>query len=139
MAKILSVVVLILAGVLLTVFLRSVRSTNDERVPGIDTDLASIIVALREFKEEYGSYPSGSNRDIFHALLGQNPRRIFFLNLSPRKVRADGDFLDQWGTPYMIYFSGNAILVRSAGPNKTFDDNRQFRKTDDYYCGDNPF
>ena len=43
----------------------------------------------------------------------------------------EGDLLDQWGTPYKVYFSGDEILVRSAGPNKQFD-NSGDKHFDDY-------
>ena len=33
-----------------------------------------------------------------------------------------GEFVDPWETPLRIYFSESGVLVRSAGPNRSFDD-----------------
>ena len=33
-----------------------------------------------------------------------------------------GEFVDPWKTPLRIYFSDTGVLIRSAGPNRRFDD-----------------
>jgi hypothetical protein len=33
-----------------------------------------------------------------------------------------GEFIDPYGTPLRVYFSDSGIMIRSAGPNKRFDD-----------------
>jgi hypothetical protein len=33
-----------------------------------------------------------------------------------------GEILDPWGTPLAFYFSHNEVLIRSAGPNKVWED-----------------
>ena len=38
------------------------------------------------------------------------------------EVNEKGEYVDPWGTPLRIYFSDNGVLVRSAGPNRRFDD-----------------
>ena len=43
-----------------------------------------------------------------------------------------GEIVDPWGSPLRIYFAGEGILVRSAGPNKRFDDSTAVAP-DDYY------
>ena len=51
---------------------------------------------------------------------------------------ADGErtvYVDPWGTPLKIYFGKNEVLIRSAGPNKTFEDTKA-ALTDDYYRSD---
>ena len=42
------------------------------------------------------------------------------------------EFVDPWGTPLRIYFSDNGIMVRSAGPNRRFDDSTTL-ECDDYF------
>jgi hypothetical protein len=101
----------------------------DGGVSRIDKETATLQVALRAYRAEFGGYPAGDNRAIFRALTGHNPRNIVFIEFST--VSPDGDLLDPWGTPYKIYFSGDEILVRSAGPNKQFDDSRN-KHFDDY-------
>ncbi len=85
----------------------------------ITVEIDGLRVALRSYKVEFGNYPQGDNRAISRALTGQNPRNIVFFisHESP-----DGDLLDPWGTPYKFYFSSDEVLIRSAGPNKRFDD-----------------
>ena len=33
-----------------------------------------------------------------------------------------GEIVDPWGTPFQFYFSHNEVLIRSAGPNKVWED-----------------
>ncbi len=81
----------------------------------------TIVSAMQQYKAQYGEYPAGDNRAIARALRGQNPQKIVFIEFRPEEVSSEGDLLDPWGTPLNIYFSGNKILIRSAGPNKHFD------------------
>ncbi len=39
-----------------------------------------------------------------------------------KNLNTKGEIIDPWGTPFRIYFSGDGVLIRSAGPNKRFDD-----------------
>ena len=39
-------------------------------------------------------------------------------------VNEKGEFVDPWGTPVVVYFAGNSVLVRSAGPNRKWEDAR---------------
>lgn len=104
-----------------------------ERVYRIDLDIAAIQVALAQYKTEFGAFPSGDSRAICRMLSGNNPKGIRFIEL--RSVTSDGAFLDPWGTPYKIYYSGEEPLVRSAGRNKQFDPSTQRKQTDDYFGG----
>lgn len=80
--------------------------------------------ALRSYYVEYGAYPDGGQAAALRALLGDNKRRIVFLELSPRhhKQNGAGELLDPWGTPYQINFlEGAEVVVRSAGKNRRFE------------------
>ena len=81
-----------------------------------------ILTAMHQYKAAYGEYPAGDSRAITRALQGQNPQKIVFFEANPKHLSPDGNLLDPWGTPFKIYFSDKEILVRSAGPNKRFDD-----------------
>ncbi len=104
------------------------------RAPGkvsmMNNDTDQLKMAIKEYKSEYGAYPAGDTRDVIKALTGENPRKIKFFSFQKRKTSED--FLDPWGAPYKIYFSGDDILIRSAGPNKHFDEGRD-QKGDDYF------
>jgi len=126
---------LVLAGVVLVAafLLYPGIAADDEGVSRIDHETAVIRVALNGYKTEFGAFPSGDSRAICRALAGNNPKRIQFIEL--KSVSPDGHFLDQWGTPYKIYYSGDRPLVRSAGPNKQFDPSTKRKQTDDYFGG----
>jgi len=87
----------------------------------VDVEEAQIHAAIRIFQSEFGKLPRGDSREVFGALLGKNPKRQAFILGPASFVSADGNLVDPWGTPYMVYFSGDEVLIRSAGPNRRFD------------------
>jgi len=97
----------------------------------IDLEAAQIHAALQSYEATFGAFPVGDSSAVFRALRGQNPRQIVFLSCRSESVSSDGGFLDPWGTPYKVYFSGGEVLIRSAGPNKQFDDSSD-KHFDDY-------
>ncbi len=86
---------------------------------------------MKQYKAKFGKCPIGDSHAVSLALTGNNPEHIVFIEFRPRQVGADGELLDLWGTPYRIYFSGDEFLVRSAGPNKRFDQGSS-KGSDDY-------
>ena len=54
--------------------------------------------------------------------MGQNAKNVIILVGRKNEVNEKGEFVDPWGTALRIYFSDAAVLVRSAGPNRRFDD-----------------
>lgn len=92
------------------------------RTQGLNDDVVTLFEALQKYKENVGSYPSGSNADIARALKGKNSKNIIILVGRKTDLNEKGEFVDPWKTPLRIYFSDNGILVRSAGPNRRFDD-----------------
>ena len=95
-------------------------------------DVDNLFYALQQYKEHIGSYPVGSNAQVVQALLGNNPKNLIILVGRKKDLNSKGEFVDPWGTPLRIYFAGEGILVRSAGPNKRFDDSNVLNQ-DDYY------
>ena len=57
-------------------------------------------------------------------LSGKNTRGVIVVVSNRIPTNEKGEFVDPWGTPLTIYFAGNSVLVRSAGPNRTFEDSR---------------
>ena len=70
--------------------------------------------------------------DVAKALQGNNAKNLIILVGRKKDLNSKGEFVDPWGTPLRIYFAGEGILVRSAGPNKRFDDSTVLNQ-DDYY------
>ncbi len=95
-------------------------------------DVDNLFYALQKYKEQVGSYPVGSNAEVVRALMGNNPKNLIILVGRKKDLNSKGEIVDPWGTPLRIYFSGEGILIRSAGPNKRFDDST-VPNPDDYY------
>jgi hypothetical protein len=95
-------------------------------------DVDNLFTALQKYKEQVGSYPIGGNLGVARALQGHNPKNVIVIIGPKSSVNERGEFIDPWGTPLRIYFSDSGILVRSAGPNRRFDDSTVI-DADDYY------
>jgi hypothetical protein len=102
------------------------------RTTRFNEDVDNLFYALQQYKERIGSYPVGNNAQVVQALLGNNPKNLIILVGRKKDLNSKGEFVDPWGTPLRIYFAGEGILVRSAGPNKRFDDSTVLNQ-DDYY------
>ena len=106
--------------------------TVNARTTKFNEDVDNLFYALQQYKENVGSWPVGNNAEIAKALNGNNPKNLIILVGRKQDLNSKGEFVDPWGTPLRIYFSGEGILVRSAGPNKRFDDSTVLNP-DDYY------
>lgn len=87
----------------------------------VDIDVTQLIVAIRQYKERYGTFPSGSSLQIGRALTGENKDRAIFIEWPNNSRTSTGELLDQWGKPYEIKIENNIIAVRSAGPDGLFE------------------
>lgn len=99
-----------------TVYQANARSSK------FNEDVDSLFNALQQYKERTSAYPQGSNAEIARALDGRNDKNLIILVGKNLTVNSKGEFVDPWETPLRIYFSNEGVLVRSAGPNRSFDD-----------------
>lgn len=95
-------------------------------------DIENLFAGLQKYKEHVGSYPVGSNADVVKALKGANPKNVIILVGRKNELNDKGEFVDPWGTSLRIYFSDSGVLVRSAGPNRRFDDSAVL-ESDDFF------
>jgi len=125
------VLIAILAGAGWVVKNRTAVSatTNHQR---FNDDVVTLFEALQKYKEYLGTYPVGSNAEIAKMLKGKNPKQVIILVGRKTELNDKGEFVDPWGTPLRIYFSDTGILVRSAGPNRRFDDSTSI-DCDDFF------
>jgi len=123
-----------IAAVVLVVFLCT-KFRTDRRDSRIESHTTMLIAALQGYKAETGTYPPGDSRDIGNALFGRNAQKIIYYETANRYRTPEGDILDPYGTPYRFYFSGDHVLIRSAGRNKRFEDGT-VERSDDYYRTD---
>jgi hypothetical protein len=85
-------------------------------------DVENLFTALQKYKERVGTYPIGGNAEVSKALQGNNSKNVIVIVGRKTNVNDKGEFIDPWGTPLRIYFSDTGVLIRSAGPNRRFDD-----------------
>ena len=101
------------------------------RTAELGTDIDNLFAGLQQYKEHVGSYPAGGNAQVAKALMGQNSKNVIILVNRKSRVTEKGEFVDPWNTPLKIYFADNTMLIRSAGPNRRFDDSTSL-EFDDY-------
>ena len=106
----------------------------DEKVAKFNADADTLIMGIQQYKEFVGSYPAGNNIAIAKALLGQTEKKVLILAVRRADLNDKGEILDPWGTPLQFYFSYNEVMIRSAGPNKIFEDSSVLLADDLYRC-----
>lgn len=106
----------------------------DEKVAKFNSDCDNLILGLQQYKEFVGEYPSGNNAAIAKALLGQSEKKVLILAVRRSDLNDKGEIVDPWRTPYQFYFSHNEVLIRSAGPNKAWEDSAIPGADDLYRC-----
>jgi type II secretory pathway pseudopilin PulG len=84
----------------------------------------SLILGLQQYKEFMGTFPTGSNAEITRSINGQGDKRVLILVGRKGEVSPKGEIVDPWGTPIQIFYSHDGVLIRSAGPNKVFEDSK---------------
>lgn len=92
------------------------------RTAKFNEDIENLFVGLQKYKERVGTYPVGSNAQVAKALQGENSKNVIILVGRKTELNDKGEYVDPWGTPLRIYFSDVGVLIRSAGPNRRFDD-----------------
>jgi hypothetical protein len=107
---------------------------QDEKVVKFNTDCDNLILGIQQYKEFVGSYPTGNNVAITKALLGQTEKKVLILAVRRSDLNDKGEIVDPWGIPIQFYFSHNEVLLRSAGPNKVFEDSAISTADDLYRC-----
>ena len=94
----------------------------DPKVLKFNTDADNLILGLQQYREFVGSFPTGNNLTIAKALLGRGDKKVLILAARKSDMNDKGEILDSWGTPLRFYFSDNEVMIRSAGPNKVWED-----------------
>jgi len=121
------------AGVLLVSQGWTLRRT-DEKVAKFNADCDNLILGIQQYKEFTGTYPTGNNNQITKALLGQTEKKVLILAVRRSDMNDKGEIVDPWGTALQFYFSHNEVLIRSAGPNKAFEDSAVSTSDDLFRC-----
>lgn len=128
----------VLLGVLLVALFAAVwysatslhRMKVNARASKFNLDIDNLFTGLQTYKEHVGTYPVGSNAEVVKALKGKNPKNVIILVGQKTELNDKGELVDPWGTALRLYFSDSSVLVRSAGPNKRFDDSSNLGSDD---------
>jgi hypothetical protein len=95
---------------------------SDPKLAKFYADADNLILGIQQYREFVGSYPTGNNLTIAKALLGRSEKKVLILAVRKSDMNDKGEILDPWGTPLRFYFSDNEVMIRSAGPNKAWED-----------------
>ena len=106
----------------------------DPKLAKFNADADNLILGIQQYKEFTGQYPSGNNTQISRSLLGRSDKKVLILAVQRTPVNDKGEILDPWGTPIQFYFSHNEVMIRSAGPNKAWEDSSNPTADDLYRC-----
>jgi len=96
----------------------------DSKVAEFNDQCDKLIQGLQQYKEFFKRYPSGTTAEISKALSGQAEGGVVIMATKNSQKNDKGEIVDPWGTTIQFFFSHNAVLIRSAGPNKSFEDSR---------------
>jgi hypothetical protein len=128
-----ALVVMGVAGVLWVAKGWTLKRT-DEKVAKFNADCDNLILGIQQYREFTGSYPTGNNVQVTKALLGQTEKKVLILAVRRSDLNDKGEIVDPWGTALQFYFSNNEVLIRSAGPNKAFEDSAVPTSDDLFRC-----
>jgi hypothetical protein len=133
-AQLLAIGVLAAGGVWGYFALREWNANKNQRALSAEVD--QLFEAFHKYKSIIGQYPTGSNAQIAKSIReGDNSKHLMIMAVRDSQLNAKGEIIDPWGTPLKIYFAQNEVLIRSAGPNKQFEDAKA-TLSDDYFRSD---
>ncbi|MCX6923647.1 MAG: hypothetical protein NT154_10640 [Verrucomicrobia bacterium] len=104
----------------------------DGQILKFNSEADHLIIGLQKYREFAGSYPAANNLTIAKALLGRTEKKVLILAVQNSDMNDKGEILDPWSTPLRFYFSENEVMIRSAGPNKVWEDGN-VHTADDLY------
>ena len=130
-AIVIAAIVLGFAGVLWVAKAWTPRRV-DPTIQKFYSDADSLILGLQQYREFVGTYPRGNNLTIAKALLGQTDKKVLILAVRRTDMNDKGEIVDPWRTPVRFYFADNEVMIRSAGPNKVWEDS-DVQTADDMY------
>lgn len=85
-------------------------------------DSDALLEGLQAYRKFTGGFPTGTALDIANELSGKSEKKVLVLATKADTRNAKGEIVDPWGTPVQFFFGSTSALIRSAGPNRTFED-----------------
>ncbi len=129
-------IALVLFGVTSVLFMAKAWTLKkpDAKITKFNADCDNLILGIQQYRQFVGTYPTGNNVAVTRALLGQSAKKVLILSVRRCDMNDKGEILDPWGTPLQFYFSHDEVLIRSAGPNKAWEDSAIPTADDLYRC-----
>ncbi|MEO6183328.1 MAG: hypothetical protein ABIP71_09565 [Verrucomicrobiota bacterium] len=130
---IIAVIGVALIGVIASIAVPAIMHRTDAKVAKFTQDADNLVLGLQQYREFMGHFPTGSLIEISKALSGrstQGDKAVVIIVGGKNELNTKGEIVDPWGTPIQVYFSQNGILIRSAGPNKVFEDSKAIKPDD---------
>lgn len=118
------VIVIVVLGAAAWLLKDRIKMRADPKGADFNDQCDKLIQGLQQYKEFFKRYPSGTTAEISKALSGQAEGGVVIMATKNSQKNDKGEIVDPWGTPIQFYFSHNAVLIRSAGPNRSFEDSR---------------
>ena len=133
MKKVLALVIIVLGvGGVLCVAKAWTPKRVDPKILKFNADADNLILGLQQYREFVGTFPTGNNTTVAKALLGRGDKKVLILAARKSDMNDKGEILDSWGTPLRFYFSDSEVMIRSAGPNRVWEDSN-VATADDLY------
>ncbi len=107
--------------------------TDDPQIIQFYQQCGRLIQGLQQYKEFFKRYPAGTKAEIAKALSGQSDEKVVILSNKSSNRNDKGEIVDPWGTPIQFIFSHDTVTIRSAGPNRTFEDSTSAAADDLYW------
>ena len=126
------VIVIVVLGGVAWLLKDRIKARIDPKVAEFNAQCDRLIQGLPQYREFFKRYPTGTTAEISKALSGQTDEKVVIMATRDSQKNDKGEIVDPWGTPIQFFFSHNAVLIRSAGPNKSFEDSRS-ATCDDLY------
>jgi type II secretory pathway pseudopilin PulG len=131
------VFVLLFLGLLALTLSSMFARQMDKQTEAFFQEANNLIEALQTYRKSVGRFPAGGPAQILDVLSGggEEGKKVLVMTKLEGRQDSQGQLLDPWGTPVQIFFAGNSILIRSAGPNRRFEDSTTLAG-DDLFCSD---
>lgn len=94
------------------------RDLHESSEPRADLEVVSQLMS--DYRLVFKENPVGTeNAEIVAQLLGENPKKVYFIDPEIPALTAAGELLDRWGSPYIFHpLKSDLMDVRSIGPDR---------------------
>jgi hypothetical protein len=110
-----------------------IRGIKDSKKAKIAQSRAQIEVlgrAITSYESACGPLTNTDTASIEKRIFGDNPKQAVFLDINAGESNSAGQYIDSWGTTFQIDLTnGSGMVIRSAGPNRSFGDADDIFKT----------